>query len=129
MGVRGARRDHDGDVRGRPREVGLHRARTAAHRLVLWQLGRSHSSGGHQRPERVGSARYAGKVEEWVWDCYGQYVVVENSIDPLGLLDRAERVTRGGSFEGFRLRLASRSALRPEDGNAATGFRLARSVP
>lgn len=99
---------------------------------IAWFCGNSGDrtqAVGTKDPNAWGLHDMLGNVEEWVWDCYGQYVVVENSIDPLGLLDRAERVTRGGSFEGFRLRLASRSALRPEDGNAATGFRLARSLP
>jgi formylglycine-generating enzyme required for sulfatase activity len=71
-----------------------------------------------------------GNVFEWCWDWYGDYTD-EAQTNPLGAATGPSgRVQRGGNRNspGRHLRSAYRSSCTPENRNADTGFRLARSL-
>ncbi len=72
----------------------------------------------------------SGNVDEWVFDCYRPFTA-QPVTDPLGLINCAFRVRRGGNFrsQASEVRSASRDTSRPQETGIYQGFRLVRTLP
>ena len=72
----------------------------------------------------------SGNVWEWVADWAGALPDTRELTDPLGPAQGSHRVLKGGGWSlgfEFALRVATRSARAPDDGNNRTGFRVCLS--
>ena len=80
-------------------------------------------------PNAFGLYDMHGNVNEWCWDCYGDYDVSAVS-NPVGPGDGTRRVYRGGGWNDFakNLRSAYRAAGPADMVSYNLGFRLARNA-
>jgi formylglycine-generating enzyme required for sulfatase activity len=98
---------------------------------VAWYTGNSgrqtHEVGTKQS-NSLGLYDMSGNVDEWCWDRYGNYPESAQT-DPRGPADGADRVMRGGSWNGSArgVRLTYRNRNASSYRNRSIGFRLARS--
>jgi formylglycine-generating enzyme required for sulfatase activity len=88
--------------------------------------GRETHPVGEKQPNAWGLYDMHGNVWEWCWDGKRKYTT-EPQLDPVGPLEGARRVVRGGSYwyNARRCRSAYRSAIEPGYRYGNQGFRLA----
>ncbi len=82
---------------------------------------------GQKRPNSFGLYDMHGNVWEWVWDGKTGYTTARMD-DPMGSVEAASRVSRGGSwdYDGRFCRSALRFGNDPSDRDSDVGFRVAR---
>lgn len=84
---------------------------------------------GTKSPNELGIYDMSGNVYEWCQDYYGKYMDEEQT-NPVGPIQGAERVRRGGSWfnEANDCRVSYRSSLAPTIRSSNSGFRLVLDV-